>query len=728
MNRFNPLDTQNRMTFCSKLALALAAAAIAVFPVGCGIGPISTVSDASPVLGDALQGGVHGGQQPVSSASIQLWAVGATGYGSAASKLGSAVTTNATGGFTLGSYTCPSSSALTYITASGGNPGLGGSTTNSSIQLMAALGACGNLSPSTFININEVTTVAAAFALGQYFTPTFGTASTDSFGAPSTTQGQVGITNAFGTVNNLVSFSSGNAVTSATLTNAGFTVTTTPEATKLYTIANIIAACVNSDGTASSPCPTLFADVVPTGKTAPTDTLQAAVYMSLNPTSTNANGSANNLAALFNLTSSTPPFVGGTQPSDWTLGILYTGSTSTILAQPLGLAIDAGGNVWVASGTTTSMLSELSPTGSPLASVTTIGGLAMASLSPRNIAIDTNGNSWITTSSSSAYVFEYVPGGTSPAPIGLGKSSFGIAIDGNNNVYVGESSSSAGFEFGEFVGGVLNATNEVRFPTVGQATVCTASCTNSTLEPQFMAIDTATPANLWASSGTVLTSSTYVYQLSNIDLSSCGATPYAAVCTVPSNTTSNTYNAISLGTISEPFGLAAGYNGTTPQMWVANGVTSGSGFDQLDLLTLSSSSATVAGGQAYGDATTIGGARYLAVDGSGNVWTANNKQTSGTTTGGSVMELNSAGVVLSSVNSGTSPFNVVGYNHLGMSNPAGVGIDPSGNVWIANNPASGATDASSVFEIVGAASPTVTPIALALKNGTAGGHGVGQKP
>src|SRR5438445_4103263 len=69
---------------------------------------------------------VHGGQQPVSGATLQLYAVGTTGDGSAATALlTQAVTSDANGNFDItGAYTCPSASTLVYITATGGNPGL----------------------------------------------------------------------------------------------------------------------------------------------------------------------------------------------------------------------------------------------------------------------------------------------------------------------------------------------------------------------------------------------------------------------------------------------------------------------------------------------------------------------------------------------------------------------------------------------------------------------------
>src|ERR1019366_7410391 len=101
----------------------------------------------------------------------------------------------------------------------------------------------------------------------------------------------------------------------------------------------------------STNCSTLFADVVPTGGVPPTDTLQAAVYMSLNPTSNNASGSAANLTALYGLASASPPFVGvSTQPSDWTLGIQYSGPavvTTTVLNMPYQLLADGSGNIWI---------------------------------------------------------------------------------------------------------------------------------------------------------------------------------------------------------------------------------------------------------------------------------------------------------------------------------------------------------------------------------------------
>ena len=136
-------------------------------------------SGGSPSGAKALSGHVHGGQNPVLNGTIQLYQVGTTGYTSqAVPLLTTTVTTDSGGAFNItGDYTCTSGSYL-YITSSGGSPQVSSNpaTNNNNITLAAALGLCDNLSASTFITIDEVTTVAAAYALAQFSQgTTFGT-------------------------------------------------------------------------------------------------------------------------------------------------------------------------------------------------------------------------------------------------------------------------------------------------------------------------------------------------------------------------------------------------------------------------------------------------------------------------------------------------------------------------------------------------------------------------
>lgn len=728
MNRFFGM-TRNQAAAATLLCC------VSIFATGCATSQFAIVPDNSPVAGAAIKGVVHGGQNPITSATIQLWTVGAAGYGSAATKLGPALTTDPVAGtfsYAANSYTCPTGTTQTYITSTGGNPGLG-TGTNSNIVLVAAMGNCSGLA-SAFIDINEITTVAAAYALGQYFTPAIGgLSSADSFGAPNTTQAQAGIANAMATASNLVNTSAGLPVTSAVLpsgctlpgTATSPCVTATPESAKIYTIANILAACVNSaGGTAgdTSACGQLFGDVVTTSGTAPTDTLQAAVYMSLNPTSNNTNGSTTNLAALCNLQWPQSPWSGNglvcatAQPTDWTIGIQYTDTTAaTFFLQPQNIAADSNGNIWVlnSSGSSTNgSLVEVSPTGVPeqntLTSATVGTGINVAT--PRNLAIDLNNDVWVTTSTSAGYIFEVSSAGATLGTTTTNKSSYGIAIDANNDVFVGSASTSSHYELYEYPATITTTTptspniaQPIVYP-IASSTPGTAGVngTNSFVLPEYMAFDTA--GNLWMTNGsaTSATTTNEVVELSNINSSACvgyagtypcpsGGTSGAAL---PTSTSENTYTAFDPTTMASPFGIAAGVNG----IWVANSTT---GNDTVTNVSLSGAT-----GASYGGSTVIGSPRYVAADGAGNVWMTD-KGGAGT----AIAEFSSSGTVLSPI-AGSAPFAAAGFAHPGLDACLGVTIDPSGNVWVANN-----TATMGIFEIVGAAAPTVTPIALALKNG-----------
>jgi hypothetical protein len=95
---------------------------------GCGDQQLRTAGGITP---GGLSGAVHGGQQPVAGATIQLYAVGSAGDGSASTPLLTTTQlTNSNGQFNLGPYTCPSALTDIYLTATGGNPGLQSGQTN----------------------------------------------------------------------------------------------------------------------------------------------------------------------------------------------------------------------------------------------------------------------------------------------------------------------------------------------------------------------------------------------------------------------------------------------------------------------------------------------------------------------------------------------------------------------------------------------------------------------
>src|SRR5258708_40249969 len=75
-------------------------------------------------LGVALQGTVYGGLQPVARSTIQLYAAGTNGVGSAAQPLLlNAIKAETNGNFSVpADYRCPSPSSQGYVVARGGNP------------------------------------------------------------------------------------------------------------------------------------------------------------------------------------------------------------------------------------------------------------------------------------------------------------------------------------------------------------------------------------------------------------------------------------------------------------------------------------------------------------------------------------------------------------------------------------------------------------------------------
>jgi hypothetical protein len=258
-----------------------------------GCSPQSITRNTTPTTTVGATGYVHGGQQPVSGASIQLYAVGTSGDGSAATPLlTQVVTSDANGNFSLrGLYTCPTPGSLVYVVATGGNPGLPSGTDNPSIGLMTALGTCSSLTSSTFININELTTVGAVTALAPFMD------SADAIGSSSATAPL--LVAAFTYANQLVNYATG----SAPGTNVPVGATVPVE--QLDTIANVLSACVNSGGGIAgdaTPCGNLFALATPTTILPPTDTILAALYI------TRYGVSYLDTAALFDLVLPTAPF------------------------------------------------------------------------------------------------------------------------------------------------------------------------------------------------------------------------------------------------------------------------------------------------------------------------------------------------------------------------------------------------------------------------------------
>jgi hypothetical protein len=381
---------------------------------------------------------VHGGQQPVAGAHVYLLAANTLGYGASypsislladtghADTLGAYVLSDAAGNFTLDTptntplYTCPAApTTQVYLYALGGDAGAG---PNPAAGFLAALGTCNSLTSDTYVTVNEVSTVAAAYAIAGFATDA---THVSSSGTPLA---QTGLANAFANATNLVDLTSGSALATTPAGNGA-----APQAL-LDHLANILASCVNSSGalvtTGPNPTPTACgtllstatSDSTPAG-TAPTDTATAAINIAHFPGA--------NIAALSALPSPFAPFAiyPGT-PNDFTLAINFTGAG---IHDPNFTAIDASGNAWVANNTTDTIV-ELSSLGAPLATLSGNGITEAFS-----IAIDDTGNIWNTnvdTDSLSEFTPNLTPATGSPFP--TGHQPYLVAIDALGNAWTSD--------------------------------------------------------------------------------------------------------------------------------------------------------------------------------------------------------------------------------------------------------------------------------------------------
>jgi hypothetical protein len=283
-----------------------------------------------------------------------LYAASTAGYGTNATSLISSTASNATRdasgnyyvttdgnwNFALGGdYTCTQGQQV-YMVAVGGNPGQTGTVNNTAIVQMAGLGQCpaaGNLAAQVpYLVINEVTTVAFAYAMSGFATTAYNV-STDATGATA-------LANAMANTGNIVNLKYGQAPAVAN----GNPNSINPQA-KLYALANIVAGCVNTSSPSSSGCANLFQYAITSAGIRATDEANALFNI--------VHNQGQNVGNIWNLTPATPVFTPtlSTQPTDWTMPVIYTGLVSQpgtngsnqIVSGPFNIAFDANGNAWV---------------------------------------------------------------------------------------------------------------------------------------------------------------------------------------------------------------------------------------------------------------------------------------------------------------------------------------------------------------------------------------------
>ena len=432
--------------FCmpTRLAAALGSTFILVLLVGCSsvAGPASS---GHAVQNLALSGLVHGGQQPVTKSNVALFATSSTGYNGTLTPLAT-TQTDSNGNFLISStISCPADpTAQAYIVSSGGNPGLTTGTDNSAIFLVAALGPCSGISSATFVVINEVTTVAAAYALSG-FAPTGGAGMTEAAveggtmaGFTTSATNKQGLTDGFANANNIVNFATGQAYSTTPGGNGVVPVGT------INALADILQNCVNSSSSSSAYCTSLFAAAAPpsgSGVSAPVNIFQAALDIAQYP--------GNNAGTLFGLISAQAAFPTTltAAPNDWTIGVTYTYSSS-VLKDGLGMGIDNYDNVYVTGSTAASTGTDLllmSPQGALLSS-SLMSSVATSANNIRWIAFDKNNNAYMTNGGADS-IYQFVPtaanspasGGTvntlSYASVSTDANNYALAVDQDGDVW-----------------------------------------------------------------------------------------------------------------------------------------------------------------------------------------------------------------------------------------------------------------------------------------------------
>jgi hypothetical protein len=620
----------------------------------------ATIAITSAAGGPVLQGVVQAGSQPVVGAAVGLYAAGTSGYASAASQVfapgaTATVLTDKNGNFTLpAGYSCPQPNSQMYLVALGGQ--VGTNAANPNLSLMTALGSCDSLG-GTSVFVNEVTSVASAWALAPFAANDSLTGNSSYLYLGTSSGNIVGLVNAFAAVNNLVDITTGQARVTVPAGNA------TVPYPEINTLADILNACtataggVEGDG---SVCGTLFTatNVLGTGafngSIGPADTLQAAFNIAQHPVSNYGYqlDSGHSLLGLATLASPFQPIL-TTQPNDWSVSLNYTGGGGLSSASAVGsFAVDAAGDLWITDTTAGSAIewnavgAALSPSkgfaagGGPIAidatgnvwisgngvltELTSIGAPAPGSPfggvagGGGDIAIDTQGDLWI---SNPGGVNEFDSLGVQISP-GAGYTNDGITtvtavgIDSSNNVWLGDAVSGDG-TFAELTnpGGQLIVNAQ---PKAAHGMVL----------PQIAA-DGA--GDIWAVSGTDV----------------CETPPYAGKGStlMPTCSAEGGDFGGSSGSINtwNPQGIVLDGAGT---VWIAS---QGGGTNPVIQPSVFPIAPSLSGGGAYLSSPSLAaGSLRVAVDGSGNVW-----------------------------------------------------------VLLANN---------TVTEYIGAATPVVTPIALAVKN------------
>lgn len=599
----------------------------------------------------------------------------------------------------------------TYTTSNFGTAGVVKATptsVNAQIVNVAMLGLCpgeaGEFAHTlNYVYMNEISTVAMAYAMGGFATNSTTGVVQDATHIGATTANLVGLQNAALNVGQLYDIQGGN-VSSGGVGHIGRLNTAAgngivPQAL-LSTLGNLLAACVDSEntynpypatptGTQSTQCGELFSNATTTGGasggTAPVDTATAMLNIAHLPAGAAANSSSF-MQTLYALQGTNAPFEPAltAQPNDFTVAIQYPLSSTAhpsvsnpAVSQPESIAVDASGNIWMNSRGNKTVF-EMSPLG-----VVTYQSPA-AAYSYGYVSVDPSGNIWSGNDFASSY-----------------ETKFAVTTSSGQQAVTPETYKST-YPGGDFYDAYVTVTD-----SSGNAYVAATPPTGQSGYNSVWALSKLSSAGV---SGSPISdgSSGAGYQITHgvVENASAGGDLWFT-----SENDSIIVRVSPTGTLASGFPITAGTSGITalnqPEMpaidassnlWVAN-QSSGSGGSVTKVTTGGAVSNTTGG--------TLDGPYGVAVDGLGNVWVTNRDESG---TASSVVEFNGS---TSAAISPTTNYTLGGQ----VSHPYNLAVDGSGVVWMTSY------DSSMVVEMLGQAAPVVTPLSYA-----AGQNKLGSRP
>lgn len=420
------------------------------------------------------------------------------------------------------------------------------------------------------------------------------------------------------------------------------------------TLANVLVSCTT--GTQKA-CARLFEAAAPPRGSKPRDTMEATFDIARNP--------ASNRHTLFKLAADDAyaPAL-GSPPSSWILALVYTGGG---MDAPGRMAFDAQGNAWIGNnfeqpGTTAGkQLTVLSPTGQPILG-TPIDGGGLDAVG-YGTAIDQQGRAWLgnfTGNSISLFSSKGTP--ISPSP-GYGTGQIdapqGIAVDQAGSLWIPN--------FGNGTVTVYRQGDPANFQVIRGGGLA---------KPFAVAIDQQ--GNAWVTN--------------NSTSSKAGS-----VTEIRPDGTPTPNSPIKGSGLRSPQGAAVDRAGN---VWVS------------DLASRSVVEITPEGQvKPPYRPESIDGPWGIAVDGDDNVWVAGFLNQRITLLCGRKTSSCPPG---SKTGDPISP-SESGFTNRGLQHMTAIQVDPSGNVWVANNWSNGSSlghfvGGNGLVELVGAGAPVKTPL------------------